>query len=43
MDKSAPGAFNKAVGVLSFGGGCNDIGLVVVYPLEALSPDEFLI
>ena len=43
MENSAPGAFNEAVDALSFGGSCNGIGLVVIYPLEALSPDEFSI
>ena len=43
LDEIDPGVFNKNVGVLSFGGGCNDIRLVVSYPSEALAPDEFLI
>ena len=43
LDKSATSAFNKTVGPLSFGGGCNDIGIVVVYPAEEVAPHEFLI
>ena len=43
LDESAPGAFNDNVGALYFVGGCDDLGLVVVYPSEELSPDDFLI
>ena len=32
MDNITPGAFNKTVGALYFSGGCNNLGLVVVYP-----------
>ena len=38
MEESASSAFKEIVGALYFGGGCDDIGLVVVYPLEALDP-----
>ena len=30
FNESAPGAFDETVGAMSFGGGCNDTGLVVV-------------
>ena len=33
LDVSAPSAFNETIGALYFGGGCDDIGLVVVCPL----------
>ena len=39
--KSETGAFNDAVGALSFGRGCDDLGLVVIYPSEALPPMSF--
>ena len=42
LDESVPGVFNKTVGALSFGGGCDDIGFVVVDSSEALAPHEFL-
>ena len=41
LDESATGAFNETVGILYFGGGCNDIGLVVVDPSVALPPPGF--
>ena len=41
LDESAPGAFDKTVGALSFGEVCNDLGLVAVDPSEALAPHEF--
>ena len=34
---------NDSILALSFGGGCYDFGLVVVYPSEAISSDKFLI
>ena len=43
LDMSDPSAFNDTIGALYFGGGCDDLGLVVVCPLEALAPHEFLI
>ena len=43
LNKSPPGAFYEAVGTLSIGGSDNDLGLVVVDPLEALATHEFLV
>ena len=41
MNESAPGEFDKTVGALSLGRSCNDLGLVVVDPSEALAPHNF--
>ena len=32
LDESASGVLDKTVDALSFGGGCNDLGLVVIDP-----------
>ena len=42
LNESVQGAFDKTVGAMSLGGGCDDIGLVVVDTSEALDPHEFL-
>ena len=43
LDGSAPGASEETVGDLSFGGCCNNLGLVVDDPSEALAPHYFLV
>ena len=43
LDGSAPGASEETVGDLSFGGGCNNIGLVVADTSKAISPHYFLV
>ena len=43
MNESAPGEFDKTVGALSLGRSCNDLGLVVVDPSEALAPHNFFV
>ena len=43
LDDIILGAFNETIGALSFGRGCDDLGIFVIYPLEELAPDEFAI
>ena len=43
LDKNTPGTFNENVGAMYFVGGFNDLGFVVVCPLEALAPNDFAI
>ena len=42
-EESTSSAFNDTIGNIYFGGGYNYLGLVIVYPLEALFLDEFAI
>ena len=41
LDQSVPGVLNETVGALYFGGVFDYLGIVVIYPSDALAPDDF--
>ena len=43
LEDSMIGAFNETISAFSFGRVCDDLGIFIIYTLEAFAPDEFSI